>query len=77
MILDFRLSEARIKAGADRKTEKKANTRRRRAILWLGILSQGGVLFFLKFYDCAASHLNLWTASEVLPVKNLILPVGI
>lgn len=70
-------SEARIKAGADRKTEKRANTRRRRAILWLGILSQGGVLFFLKFYDCVASHLNLWTASEVLPVKNLILPLGI
>ena len=36
-------SDARIKAGADKKAERVANTHRRRAVLWLGIVLQGGV----------------------------------
>lgn len=72
-----RRSDARIQAGADRKAERAANTRRRRAVLWLGIALLGGTLLFLKFFESLCSHLNLWIPSASLPVIHLALPLGI
>ena len=72
-----RRSDARIQAGADRKAERAANTRRRRAVLWLGIALLGGTLLFLKFFESLCAHLNLWIPSASLPVIHLALPLGI
>ena len=52
-------------------------TRRRRAVLWLGIALLGGTLLFLKFFESLCSHLNLWIPSASLPVIHLALPLGI
>lgn len=70
-------SDARVRAGADKKAERAANTRRRRAVLWLGIVLQGGVLFFLKFFDNVSAHLNLWFPQLSIPLLHLVLPLGI
>ena len=70
-------SDARIKAGADKKAERAANTRRRRMVLWLGIVTQGGLLLFLKFFDNVSAHLNLWFPQLSIPLLHLALPLGI
>jgi alginate O-acetyltransferase complex protein AlgI len=56
-----------------RATEPKA----RRAILLASLTANLGILFAFKYYDFAAHSLNSLTATAVLPVMGLVLPIGL
>ena len=72
-----RRSDERVRAGADRRAERAANTRCRRAVLWLGVALLGGGLLFLKFGGVLFGRLNLWLPQLSLPTLQLALPLGV
>jgi alginate O-acetyltransferase complex protein AlgI len=49
----------------------------RRIILLTSLAANLGILFFFKYYDFAAGSLNSLTATAVLPVMGLVLPIGL
>ena len=67
--------DARIKAGADRKTERQKTKRATRAILWVGVGTQLGVLAALKFWGAFADLVDRVGGS--LPLLKLAMPLGI
>lgn len=55
--------------------------RRRRGILWLGILILAGLLFFFKYFNFFGSTVNsvlgLFSLPAALPTLKLVMPLGI
>jgi alginate O-acetyltransferase complex protein AlgI len=49
----------------------------RRIILLASLGANLGILFFFKYYDFTAGSLNSLTATAVLPVMGLVLPIGL
>ena len=69
------------KTATDKKALKAAFVRKKRALLWFGIVLNIGILAFLKYYDFFGHNFNLmfhlFHLPDVFPKLNLLTPIGI
>lgn len=80
---EYRDKLAKLKAGeitGDKKALKEANKKRKRVLIWIGVLINLGMLVFLKFYDLIVGEIQTGfhlAEGQFLPLLHLVLPLGI
>lgn len=69
------------KTATDKKALKAAYVRKKRALLWVGIVLNIGILAFLKYYNFFGHNFNMvfemFHLPDVFPQLNLLTPIGI